>query len=99
MRKLLIAAGLALAAFAASPASAAPQSLPKTEALDRLPAEYTRHTREHRMWEIQRNMERQHRRDYYRHGRGYDRGYGYGRRHGGPPRWAPAHGYRRHHRY
>lgn len=99
MRKLLIAAGLALAALAASPAGAAPQSLPKTEMLDRLPAEFTRHTREHRHWEIQRNMERQHRRDYYRHGRGYDRGYGYHRRHGGPPPWAPAHGYRRHHGY
>ncbi len=51
------------------------------------------------MWEIQRDMERQQRRDHYRHGRGYDRRHGYGRRHGGPPPWAPAHGYRRHHRY
>lgn len=96
MRRYLMAAGLALAAFATAPASAAPQTVPQAEALDRLPAEYTRHTREHREWEIQRNMERQHRRDSYRHhGRGYDRGYGYGRRHGGPPPHAPAHGYRR----
>jgi Ni/Co efflux regulator RcnB len=95
MRKLLIAASLALAAFAVAPAgAAAPQSLPQAEQLDKLPAEFTRHNREHRHWEIQRNMERRH----FRHGRGYDRGYGY-RRHGGPPPWAPAHGYRRHHGY
>lgn len=97
MRGILMAAGLALAAIAATPAAAAPVTLPQAETLDRLPAEYTRHTREHRHWEIQRNMERQQRHGYYRHGRGDDRGYGYGRRHGGPPPWAPAHGYRRHH--
>ncbi|CAM5197972.1 putative protein OS=Bosea thiooxidans OX=53254 GN=SAMN05660750_00925 PE=4 SV=1 [Bosea thiooxidans] len=103
MRRILMAAGLTLAALAATPAGAAPQSLPQAEALDRLPAEYTRHTREHRMWEIQRNVERQQRRDHYRYGRGYDRrydrGYGYGRRHGGPPPHAPAHGYRQHRYY
>lgn len=97
MRRFLMAAGLALAAIAATPAGAAPQTAPQAAALDKLPAEYTRHTREHRHWEIQRNMERQHRRDYYRHGRGYDRGYGYGYRHRGPPPHAPAYGYRRHH--
>ncbi|CAH1664923.1 DNA-directed RNA polymerase III 47 kDa polypeptide [Hyphomicrobiales bacterium] len=85
MRRLLMAAGLALAAIAATPASAAPQAIPQAEALDRLPVEYARHTREHREWEIQQNMARQHRRDSYRHGRGYDRGYGYGYR-GGPGR-------------
>ena len=100
MRKLLIAAGLALATLAAAPANAAaPRIIPEAQTLDRLPVEYARHTREHRMWEIQRNMERQQRRDHYRHGRGYDRRPGYGPRHGGPPPWAPAHGYRRHHRY
>ncbi len=92
MRGILMAAGLALAAIAATPAAAAPVTIPQAEALDRLPAEYTRHTREHRHWEIQRNLERE-----QRHRRGYDRGYGYGRRHGGPPPWAPAHGYRRNH--
>ena len=64
-----------------------------TKKLDQLEATYVRHNREHRMWEIERNLER---RDYYRH-RGY--GYGYGRRHGGPPPWAPAHGRRYHDRY
>ena len=96
MRGILMATGLALAVMAAAPATAAPVTLPQAEALDRLPAEYTRHTREHRMWEIQRNMERQQRHGYDRRGRGYDRGYGYGRRYGGPPPHAPAHGYRRH---
>ncbi len=50
MRRLLIAAGLALAAFAASPAGAAPQSTPVAlgTTLDKLPAEYTRHRMEHR---------------------------------------------------
>ncbi len=96
MRRILMAAGLALTAIAAAPASATPQTVPQALALDRLPAEYTRHTREHRHWEIQQNMERQHRRDYYRHGRGYDRGYGH--RYGGPgyggPGWrgAPPYG-------
>jgi len=96
MRRILMAAGLALAAIATTPATAAPQTVPLAQALDGLPAEYARHTREHRHWEIQQNMERQHRRDSYRHGRGYDRGYGYGHRYGGPPPHAPAYGYRRH---
>ncbi len=92
MRKFLIAAGLALAALAASPASAAPQTFAKTEALDRLPAEYTRHTREHRMMEIRRNT---HRQRVYRH-----RGYGHGRPHYGRPVYGrPAYGHgRRWHR-
>jgi hypothetical protein len=101
MRRILMAAGLALTAIAATPAGAVTQSLPQAGALDRLPVEYTRHTREHRMWEIQRNMERQQRYDHRRYGRGYDRRYdrryGYGRRYGGPPPHAPAYGYRRHH--
>lgn len=78
MRKLLIAAGLALAALAASPAGAAtPQRLPNAAALDKLPAEFTRHTRAHRNWEIQRNLERQQRWNHGRYNRGYNRGYGY----------------------
>ena len=99
MRRFLVAAGLALAAMAATPAGAASQSAPQAAALNKLPAEYARHTREHRHWEIQRNMERQQRHGYYGHGRGYDRGYGYGPRYGGPPPHAPAHGYRRHQYY
>jgi hypothetical protein len=85
--------GLALSVPAwASPAR---ESGPASEAaiaraLDGLDVAFTRHTREHRMWEIQRNLERQNRgrgyggrgydRDYgYGRGRGYDRGYGNGR--------------------
>lgn len=90
MRKILMAAGLALAAIAATPAGATPQSLPQAEALDKLPADYVRHNREHRMWEIQRNLERQER----WHRRGHGHGYGY--RYGGPPPHARAYGYRRH---
>lgn len=87
--------GLALSAPAwASPAH---ESAPASEAeiaraLDGLDVAFMRHTREHRMWEIQRNLERQNRgRGYGYGGRGYDRGYGYGRGRGyGPP---PGRGY------
>ncbi len=93
MRHILIAAAIALGA-AATPAAAG-EAFGGASSLDKLEATYVRHNREHRMWEIQRNMERQER--YGHRGRGYDRGhrYGYERRHGGPPPWAPAHG-RRH---
>lgn len=89
--RLLIAsliAGLTVAGTGLSSGALAAQaqSAPvRVEALDRIPVEFTRHNREHRMWEIQRNMERQQRagrRDYgygHRRGYGYDRGYGYGR--------------------
>lgn len=86
--------GLALSAPAwASPAR---ETGPVDEAaiaraLDGLDVAFTRHTREHRMWEIQRNLERQNRGRGYGYGRGYDRGYGYGRgRDYGPP---PGRGY------
>ena len=98
MRHLLIAAAIALGA-AATPAAAS-EAFGGASALDKVEATYTRHTREHRMWEIQRNMEMQDRR-----GRGYydggyrGRGNGYGRHHGGPPPWAPAHGRRYHERH
>lgn len=73
-------------------------------ALDGLDVTFTRHTREHRMWEIQRNLERQNRGRGYGYGRGYDggygrgydRGYGYGRgRDYGPPpgKWRGGGGY------
>jgi hypothetical protein len=98
MRHILIAAAIALGA-AATPAAAS-EAFSGSRALDGVEASYTRHNREHRMWEIQRTQEMQHRRGYrdgYSRDRGY--GYGYGRRHGGPPPWAPAHGRRYHERY
>ncbi|MCV9940174.1 hypothetical protein OIU35_27780 [Boseaceae bacterium BT-24-1] len=99
MRHLLIAAAIALGA-AVTPAAAS-ESFSGAAALDKVEASYTRHTREHRHWEIQRNLERQNRYGGYHRGyhRGYDRGYGYGRHRGGPPPWAPAHGRRHHDRY
>jgi hypothetical protein len=93
MRHLLIAATLALGA-AVTPAAAS-EAFSGASGLDKLEATYVRHTREHRMWEIQRNLERQER--YGRRGNGY--GYGHGRRYDGPPPWAPAHGRRHRDRY
>jgi hypothetical protein len=96
MRQFLIAAALSLGA-AIAPAAAS-ETFAGSAGLDKLETSYVRHNREHRMWEIQRNLERQERYGYrdrgYRH-----RGYGYGRRYGGPPPWAPAYGrrYRDHH--
>lgn len=106
MRKFLIAAVIALGAVSA-PAMAS-ETFPGAAALDRTEASFVRHTREHRMMEIQRNVERQQRRDYRRgyhrgrdHGlhRGYYRGRGhaYGRHHYGPPPHARG-GYNRNHR-
>lgn len=82
--------GMALSASAwASPArdSAPSGEAEIARALDGLDVAFTRHTREHRMMEIQRNMERQNRgRGYggrgYGYGRGYGRGDGYGRGNG-----------------
>lgn len=91
MRHLLIAAAIALGA-AVTPAAAS-ESFSGAAALDKVEATYARHTREHRHWEIQRNLERQN-----RYG-GHHRGYGYGRHRGGPPPWAPAHGRRHHDRW
>lgn len=69
-------------------------------ALDTAGVAFTRHNREHRMWEIQRNMERQQRgRGGYGPGYGPRRGYGgrpgYGYRGGyqGTPGWAGRPGY------
>lgn len=94
MRNLLIAAALALGA-AATPAAAG-EAFGGAAALDRVEAGYARHTREHRMWEIERNLER---RDRYERRHRYRDDYGYRRHHGGPPPWAPAHGRRAHDRY
>lgn len=83
----LIAAGAGTMVSAAS-ATEARLAPTMAKALDTAEVEFTRHTREHRMWEIQRNMERGSR--GHRYGHGYSRGYHRG---WGPP---PGHGYRRH---
>lgn len=109
MRHLLIAAALlgSLTAVNAAPAAPRNEALPAATAqqLDQMPAEFTASDAKlRRMQIIQHNMDRQR---YgrggghgygrgYGYSRGYGGGYGYGRRHGGPPPWAPAHGYRRH---
>ena len=94
MRQLLIAAAIALGA-AVTPAAAS-ESFSGAAALDKLEATYVRHNREHRMWEIERNLERQQR--YERRHR-YRDDYGYRHHRRGPPPWAPAHGRRHHDRY
>ncbi|WID96752.1 hypothetical protein QO058_00170 [Bosea vestrisii] len=82
MRKRTFIAALIGGLTLSAPAWASParESAPAGEAaiaraLDGLDVAFTRHTREHRMMEIQRNMERQNRGRGYG-GRGYDRGYG-----------------------
>jgi hypothetical protein len=67
--------------------------------LDNVEVTYTRHNREHRMWEIQRTQEMMARPRYRERGDGYGQGYGYGRRHGGPPPHARAYGRRDRDRY
>lgn len=91
-------AGIATNAQAASQDDVAPAV---ARALDKLDTEFARHTRAHRMAEIQWNLDRQRRygrRGYgpppgygYRRGYGPPAGYGY-RRGYGPP---PGYGYRR----
>ncbi len=89
MRKRTFVAALigSLALSAPSWASPARESAPAGEvaiarALDGLDVAFTRHTREHRMMEIQRNLDRQNRGRGYGYGRGYGDGYGYGRGYG-----------------
>ena len=97
MRQLLIAATLALGA-AITPAAAS-EAFSGAKGLDGLEASYSRHTREHRMWEIQRTQEMMARRNAYGD-RGYrHRGHGYGRGYGGPPPHARAYGRRDRDRY
>uniref|UniRef100_A0A9E8CSD8 Uncharacterized protein n=1 Tax=Bosea sp. NBC_00436 TaxID=2969620 RepID=A0A9E8CSD8_9HYPH len=95
MRRILVVAALGFAAASISPVQAE-ETVASTVAmqLDLQSLEYTRHTREHRLAEMEWNMERQ---DRWRR-RHRDDGYSYGRRYGGPPPWAPAHGYRRQYR-
>src|SRR5687768_16541076 len=99
MRKILIAAAIAIGAALAAPAQAS-EALPPTIALqlDEQPVEFTQSAASHRRHMIiQQNMRQ------LRHGRGYVRGYGpggrygygraYGHRRGYGPR--PGYGYRR----
>jgi Ni/Co efflux regulator RcnB len=90
MRHILIAAAIALGA-AATPAAAS-ETFAGAPALDQVETSYVRHTREHRMWEIQRTQEMQERRGYRDRGPRYDRGYG-------PPPHARAYGRRDRDRY
>jgi len=104
MRKRTFIAALigGLALSAPSWASPARKSAPTGEAaiaraLDGLDVAFTRHTREHRMMEIQRNLDRQNRGRGHGYGRGYggrgyDRGYGYGRGGGRGYGLAPGYG-------
>ena len=100
----LLAGGLALAGIIglSGGAQAASGNLDPdvAAALDTAGVAFTRHNREHRMWEIQRNMNRQQygRRGYapgYGHRRGYVGRPGYGYRGGyqGTPGWAGRPGY------
>lgn len=99
MRKLIVIGALAIGAAVTAPAQAS-EALPPAVAqhLDKAPVEFTWSAAAERRHMIMRSQRRGH--------GGYGRGYGYGprpgygyRRHGGPPPWAPAHGYRRHHRW
>jgi hypothetical protein len=94
MRQFLIAAAIALGA-AATPAVAS-EAYPGAGRLDSVEVAFSRHNREHRMWEIQRTQEMMARRGGYGH-RGH--GYGYGRDYGGPPPHARAYGRRDRDRY
>ena len=77
MRHILIAAAIALGA-AATPAVAG-EAFGGASRLDKLEATYVRHNREHRMWEIQRNLEWQQRARGRHQGYGPRQGYGYER--------------------
>jgi hypothetical protein len=85
--RAFLAGSLFLGGFGASQASEAvqnPQGEIRAEVLDGVDVHYARHTREHRMWEINRRMQMQqgrrgygpppgrgYRRDGWRGGRGY----------------------------
>lgn len=101
MRRFLITATIIFGAAATmagvAPAAHASEAIPPAIArqLDKQPLAFAMtEAKRERLMIIEDNMARQR---YYGRGDGYSRGYGYGRRHGGPPPWAPAHGYRRHH--
>jgi len=96
MRHFFAIGALAIGVALAAPAHAA-ESVPQSMAqhLDKAPAEFTWSAAAERRHMIMRETMRQ-----QRYGRGYGHGprygEGYGHRYGGPPPWAPAHGYRRH---
>ncbi|MGO4736841.1 hypothetical protein AB4099_09875 [Bosea sp. 2KB_26] len=101
MRRFLITATIVIGAAATmaglAPAAQASEAIAPAIAqqLDRQPLAFAMtDAKRERLMIIQDNMNRQR---YYGRRDGYSHGYGYGRRHGGPPPWAPAHGYRRHH--
>lgn len=91
MRKLIIAAAIALGSLSAASAMASP-AVPQALAsrIDKLPAEFTWSAAAERRHMIMRETERQQR---YGQGprRGYDRGYGPGPRYSYGP--GPRHGY------
>jgi hypothetical protein len=102
MRRFIVTATIALGAAAMmvgiAPTVQASEMLPAgiSRQLDNQTIEFTMtEAKRERLMFIQENMNRQR---YYGRGDGYgNREYGYGRRHGGPPPWAPAYGYRRNH--
>ncbi len=96
MRRLSIAAAIGLSFVASLSSAHASEALPGliSQRLDKQAIEFTMsEAKRERLMIIEENMARQR---YYNRRYGYDRGYGYGHRYGGPPPWAPAHGYRRH---
>ncbi|MGO4172771.1 hypothetical protein [Bosea sp. TAF32] len=95
MRRLAITAFVGFGIAASLTSVHAGEALPRDVArrLDKQAAEFTMsEAKRERLMIIQENMGRQR---YYERRHGYGGGYGYGRRYGGPPPWAPAYGYRR----
>ncbi len=98
MRRFVMTALIGLGVAAALTSADASETLPQdiSQRLDRQPVQFTMtEAKRERLMIIQENMARQR---YYGRGHGYGYGgYGYGHphRYGGPPPWAPAHGYRR----
>lgn len=96
MHRFLTIAALCFGAAGFSAAHAG-EALPSAVAqrLDRQPAAFAMsEAKRERLMIIQENMERQ---EHWRRRNGGYR-HDYGPRFGGPPPWAPAYGYRRHHR-
>lgn len=100
MRRFLIASAIAAGvatAMLAAPAAQSNEALAPAIArqLAGQPAAYALSwEKRERVRRLEENIARQ---QYYERRGGYGRDYRYGRRYGGPPPWAPAHGYRRHH--
>jgi len=95
MRRFAIAALIGLGLAASLSTAQAGEMLPNdiAQRLDQQPLQFTMtEAKRERLMIIQENMARQR---YHQRRYGYDGGYGYGRRYGGPPPYAPAYGYRR----